>query len=54
MVDEIKKSFNVSDSYSSGRLKSIQKVNDSLELEVQSLTEKLRKNTINQIFDIRR
>ena len=52
MVDEIKKSFNVSDSYSSGRLKSIQKVNDSLELEVQSLTEKLRKNTINQILTL--
>lgn len=52
MVDEIKKSFNVSDSYSSLRLKSIQKVNDSLELEVQSLTEKLRKNTINQILTL--
>lgn len=52
MVDEIKKSFNVSDSYSSGRLKAIQKVNDSLELEVQSLSDKLRKNTVNQILTL--
>ena len=52
VVDELKKSFNVSDSYSVTRLKSIQRVNDSLEAEVQSLTDKLRKNTINQILTL--
>ena len=52
VVDELKKSFNVSDSYSVTRLKSIQRVNDSLEVEVQSLTDKLRKNTINQILTL--
>ena len=52
VVDEIKKSFNVSDTYAASRLKSLQKVNDSLETEIQSLSDKLRLNTINQILTL--
>jgi hypothetical protein len=52
VVDEIKKSFNVSDTYAASRLKSLQKVNDSLEAEVQSLSDKLKTNTVNQILTL--
>lgn len=52
VVDELKKSFNLSDSFAASRLKSIQKVNDNLELEVQSLTSKLRTGVIDQILSL--
>jgi hypothetical protein len=52
VVDELKKSFNVSDSYAASRLKAVQRVNDSLETEVQSLTQKLRDNIVLQILTL--
>ena len=52
VVEELHKSFNVSDSYSTARLKALQKAHLALEDEVQALSGKLRDNTIIQILTL--
>jgi len=48
----MKEAFNVSDSFSIQRIKSLQRANIDLENEVQNISDKYRKNVINQILAI--
>lgn len=52
VTNGMKEAFNVSDSFSIQRIKSLQRANIDLENEVQNISDKYRKNVINQILAI--